>query len=178
MSKVITFSREFSKYHPKAGAPTYFKWKLLTAAYFLKLISYEQAIQNDLIDHEDRFLYIPKFTTIRRGYRWKEGDRFSPREWSGKPYCSKQNIICPDMTIETIYPFSYYPDQGFFMSGQRIDISKSLIPMNDGLTVEDFFNWFGQKKPFDGQLLSFKKGLHDEELKNIYKERVVDILGL
>lgn len=178
MSKVITFSRSFPANHPKTGQPTRFREKLLTAAYFLGVISYEQARDFHLIEHEDRFLYIPKYTTIRRGFRWKEGDLFSPREWSGKPYCSKQNIFCPDIRIETVYNFDYYPRDGFFLNGLIMDIQKSEIAMNDGLNTEDFFNWFAQKSPFKGQLLSFKKGLHDEILLKDYQRRLVDILDL
>ena len=176
MSKVITFSREFPKNHPKVGQPTYFRQKILTAAYFLGLITYEQAIQNNLIDHEDRFLFTPKFTTIRRGFHWNVGDHFSPREWSGKPYCSKQNVFCSDITIKTIYPFSYCPDDGFFMSGLRIDISDSFIPMNDGLTSEDFFYWFRQKTPFHGQVLCFKKGLHDDIFRKMEAKKYYDLI--
>jgi hypothetical protein len=168
MSKVITFSRTFPKYHPRAGQPTNFKEKLLTSLYLMKRISHDQAVAFNLIDHEDRIIHAPKSTTVRAGFRWKENEYFSPREWSGKSYVSKQNKLFEDLRIETIYALDFYPGDGFYFCGNRVEIDKTFIPINDGLSSLDFFHWFDKSVPFHGQILSIKKDIHRELVDKLY----------
>ena len=102
MSRVITFSRVFPAYHPKKGQPTYFVEKVLQS---LKVQAYAlptnvvPIISHEILLHN----YSPKHHTIRSGNRWKVGNKFSPRVWSGKPYNSKQIIIAPDIEIKKIW---------------------------------------------------------------------------
>ena len=93
MSRVITFSRHYPSYHPRKGELTYFEYKVCRSIWDLKLFS-----DSDLIYYPDFPAYVayghpPKCHTIRAGHRFKPGDWFSPRVWSGKPYNSKQIII-------------------------------------------------------------------------------------
>jgi hypothetical protein len=99
--RVITFSRTFPGYHPQAGKQTFFVEKVLKSIYWNKN-DYKEIDQPDGLDF-DLGIYIesdPKHHTIRAGHRWKEGDWFSPRVWSGKPYNSKQIQFAPDIQLK------------------------------------------------------------------------------
>lgn len=126
MSRVITFSRTFPSYHPKAGQPTYFVEKVLEAQgispvgvdafqYFeilnpkIDLPIYEDFVRELVIGGHD-----PKYHTIRAGHRWKTGDWVSPKVWgndvnpkSGRkgPYHSKQIQFAPDIQIKKVWDF-------------------------------------------------------------------------
>lgn len=174
MSKVITFSRTFPAYHPKAGEPTRFIEKVYAG---LADILPEFEIPNAANDHWDWHEYYncskPKFHTIRAGDRWKVGDKFSPRVWSGKPYNSKQIIIAPDIEIKKIWEFEienkgnhityyldgldifqYYPKENAHVNSDTFhDLAK-----NDGLTQNDIVNWFGFK-PFIGQIICWNENV-------------------
>ena len=88
MSKVITFSRVFPAYHPKAGQPTGFVEKLWQS---LLIVNKENEgfkselfvlSRNEMLLKEHSHWWttnpIPKNHTIRAGHRWKVGDKFSP----------------------------------------------------------------------------------------------------
>jgi hypothetical protein len=103
MAKVITFSRTFPVYHPKAGKPTYFVEKYLNSNNFDYLSNDYQNLLiniNPKIDPEIIMQFIrglasgitnEKHTTIRARKRlkngelaerrFKKGDLFSPRVW-------------------------------------------------------------------------------------------------
>ena len=119
--------------------------------------------------------------TIRGGSRFKVGDKFSPRVWSGKPYSSKQITIAPDIEVKKVWDFevvtedddgendwSYiyflgttytcYGDGGYDKP-LMVEIAK-----NDGLSITDFYNWFltgrtkqqrldNEPKVFKGQII-------------------------
>lgn len=90
MSKIITFSRNFPVKHLKAGQPTYFVEKI-----WEQIGLPEKEFSFNLPDEycnflrQDSDLIWQKSHTIRSGHRWKVGDTFSPRVWSGNPYRSK-----------------------------------------------------------------------------------------
>lgn len=142
---VITLSQNFPATHPRKGQPTFFKHQLINA---LKM------------DKEDVPIYgIPhrgmpnerlgrKLHTIRANYPlWKK--RFeqinrgeaclSIRQWTGKPYFSKQVEIAR-LTKE----------DGIGI--QRLDLkaigdhslihSSKIFANNDGLTREEWIDWF------------------------------------
>ena len=116
MSRVITFSRHFPGYHPKAGQPTHFVEKILNCL-DTKVFTMEQLMATPLIDHRlvDMEIYdscVPKSHTVRAGHRWKSGDMASFRVWgndvnpkSGRsgPYHSKQITIAPDVEIVKVW---------------------------------------------------------------------------
>ena len=97
--------------------------------------------------------------TIRAGQHWKVGDTFSPRIWSGKPYTSKQVIICPDIEIVKIFKFEIINRQIFIDGKGTYDFEK--IARNDGLSEADFCDWFclssAKKKDFVGQIICWNK---------------------
>ena len=178
MSKVIIFSRQFPKYHPKAGQPTYFVekiWEVIGLP--------EKEYSFNLPDEYCNFLrkdsaeIWAKYHTIRAGNRWIVGDKFSPRVWSGKPYKSKNIIFAKDIEIKKTWKFEIKCERNSEMRDDYsnfIYIDKKLVmendylklAKNDGLTEKDFCDWFniesrGEefKKPmfFSGQIICWNE---------------------
>ncbi len=155
MSRIITFSRHFPAYHPRKGEPTYFREKIWAAL--------ADTVQGFEIPHEitdwDWHQYynaVPKHHTIRAGNRWKVGDKFSPRVWSGKPYNSKQIIIAPDIEIRKVWDFEVVDIGGVYCIrlnnepfGQFSPLAKGTqeIAKNDGLTAIELIQWFSTPSP-------------------------------
>lgn len=179
MSRVITFSRVFPAHHPKKGQPTYFPEKIWKGFYELNngdirdflwyLEQYDNhfGVQNIKNVHN----YEPKWHTIRSGNRWKVGDKFSPRVWSGKPYQSKQIIIAPDIEIKKVWDIKIIHDEGTFeifiddkFCFELGSVKSEHLVKNDGLSIEDFENWFylSIKKPgyFGGQIICWNENIN------------------
>src|SRR3989304_2910881 len=103
MARIITFSTTFPSYHPRRGELTYFREKLLIG---FGLSGYDMKSFPITLDYKsEKEWWWAKYHTIRAGNRWKVGDMFSPRVWSGKPYNSKQIIIAPDIEVMKIWDF-------------------------------------------------------------------------
>lgn len=167
--KVITFSRYFPKGHPKAGQPTHFVEKMIRAYYMrsnaatLSTDLLDDFYLNKLKDIEPVAEFEPKWHTIRAGNRWKVGDLYAPRVWSGKPYASKQISFLPPVKIEKIWEFGISKDDYFLRDESGVVKSVSFnqlieIAQNDGLEADDFECWFAihPKKGetlFTGQIL-------------------------
>ena len=137
---VLTLSKVFPAYHIRKGEPTNFE----------DAFNAGQSFKKDAYT----FCEFPKIHTIRDNYelwakRFEEIDRgeaqISIRQWSGKPYHSKQEIICnltkadgigiQKMFVcgsETIYPK--------FVDNCYVDTE--TIANNDGLSDVDWLNWF------------------------------------
>jgi hypothetical protein len=129
---VITISKNFPASHPKKGIPTFFGYKIM----------------ND-----------KKIHTIRSNYDlWKKridqitaGKAYlSVREWSGKPYASKQVELfrfhaCDKIGVEKLEQ----PDNFVFAPIEGEVIDWEVVAENDGLIFADFCNWFKkrQKEP-------------------------------
>lgn len=127
---VITLSKTFPKTHKRAGEPTNFRTLFETGV---------------------------KKHTIRANYPlWKkrmeevqEGKAcLSIRQWSGKPYASKQEEICRLSADNGVgIQYMYYPE---LMCGtldkDGKDITKKLsasqLVNNDGLSFIDWQDWF------------------------------------
>ena len=173
MSRVLTFSRYYPSYHPRVGEPTYFVEKFWKAI-VMQGISIDPKITNQFV-WPDGWLdqaFESKHHTIRAGHRWKAGDWFSPRVWSGTPYRSKQIVIGPDIQVKKTWDFKVTQIKNPFylnveLNGSMIcDIQSNqaflgglnklqTIATNDGLGWEDFQYWFrfGDGKDFDGQII-------------------------
>lgn len=187
MSRVITFSRTFPSYHPRAGEPTYFVEKIYNW-YFGSMKNLDNNpgdyVINNMITRLNPELYQVngvevfinslstgidtwKNHTIRAGHRWKVGDWFSPRVCSGKPYHSKQIIIAPDIQIKKEWPIKIdltdqYEDVYYFNElGDSIPIDTKKLSINDGLNEQDFYDWFdtpkNRKEIFDGQIICWNE---------------------
>jgi len=170
MSRVITFSRTFPAYHPKAGQPTYFVekiWKgLLPGRENGPWIYMSEYIKTLNLRSEELPTYDeinPKHHTIRSGNRWKVGDKFSPRVWSGKPYKSKQIIIAPDIEVKKVWEFNKYESSKYFFINNRKLTFDSLVEKlaeNDGLESHDLLSWFKYPKPFSGQIICWNENIN------------------
>jgi|688.fasta_scaffold523709_2 hypothetical protein len=143
---VLTVSRTFPTTHARAGEPTHFLEKIISA-----IGGYE----NQLGKATGANKISPKIHTIRANYNlWKKrmddvqaGKAvISLRYWSEKPYNSKQiefarldkDSGCGVQEIYFKYECVLYP---------RVSIDKpvlnlELLAQNDGLSKEDFKEWF------------------------------------
>lgn len=179
MAKVITFSRVFPAYHPKKGQPTYFVEK------FWNSFNKEALDQTFLADYSDEinfklnknlhFVDICNFFaslnqhqrenigakhhTIRGGNRFKVGDYFSPRVWSGKPYNSKQIVIAPDIEVKKVWDFEIWSDGSILINSEIHSQLIVKIAENDGLSVGDLLKWFKHPKPFKGQIICWNENV-------------------
>jgi len=158
MSKVITFSTKFPSYHPKAGQPTFFIEKIWASFH-------EKFPHKDIEDKycfvngsKDSFwdifgTYEPKYHTVRAGNRWKVGDKFSPRAWTGKPYNSKQLTFAPDLEIKKTWEIETNGNL-FFINGKALSVIDTVqLANNDGLLRLDFYDWFKMPSAFSGQII-------------------------
>ena len=138
---VLTLSQKFPVTHSKAGLPTLFKHKLMAAL------------------NKDGEWNNPKLHTIRANYPlWRE--RFnqiargeaclSVRQWTGKPYCSKQVEIArltaeDGIGVERLV-FTKGHELGEWAVHNDEDwcthVKPERLAMNDGLSLEDWTEWF------------------------------------
>lgn len=169
MARVITFSEFFPAYHPKKGEPTLFLERVMRS--FSEIIpNYEIPIKVCKAGY-DMYEFChgqTKHHTIRAGKRWKVGDYFSPRIWSGKPYQSKQIVIGPDIQIKKIWDFQlFYGNEQVWINGKILHYrAHEIIAKNDGLELLDFVNWFVQAPPkksvklFEGQIICWNENIN------------------
>lgn len=121
---VLMVAKTFPATHPKAGQSTGFYQKILD---------------------------MEKIHTIRKNYPlWKKrihevnagNARLSVREWTGKPYNSKQRELFElhrnEVSIQKL------EDEGLFfkIDDKYGDFNLLDISRNDGLNYQDFINWF------------------------------------
>jgi hypothetical protein len=148
----MTFSRVFPSYHPRAGQPTYFVEKFWESV-GLPDKEYSFNLPDEYVNYLRLDDIWPKHHTIRAGHRWKPGDKFSPRVWSGTPYQSKQIIIAPDIEVKKVWDFEisgsdFRINERVFGSGSEGDFETlEKIALNDGLTRYDLLDWFKYPKP-------------------------------
>lgn len=184
MSRVITFSTRFPSYHPRKGEQTHFVEKILNQQGIdyqhpshersLFVLNDEKLISgklkpDDLIGFIDELKWDAigmKRHTIRAGHRWKPGDKFSPRVWSGVPYHSKQIIIAPDMEVKKVWDIemdrlSVVIDKYkiYRWGDEKVKIYEKLAK-NDGLDVVDFCHWFKYPQPFQGQIICWDENVN------------------
>lgn len=178
--RVLTFSRTYPAYHPKKGQPTHFVEKIWKSQYVNgecpdplndAINTYVSAMDGlELASYND---LRPKWHTIRAGHRWKVGDVFSPRVWSGKPYGSKQVEFAPPLEVKKVWSFELvlhlFHERGFGW-GVSVDGNDFLpdgqqgLAQNDGLELGDFLDWFkGPTKQgtvrFSGQIICWNPDL-------------------
>lgn len=157
MSRVITFSTKFPSTHPKKGEPTFFVEKMYNSLYLLKVVP------KPLEDIFNFKIKAQKHHTMRSGNRWKVGDKFSPRIWSGMPYKSKQIVIDRDIEIKKIFDVTVKSrledgERLFQVSinGKTLNTKEQYAELakNDGLSETELLDWFwNPKKPFVGQII-------------------------
>lgn len=168
MSRVITFSRVFPSYHPRKGEPTNFVrsiWEGLDMLNMLHPLD-DAELEEDIKSFYEKMNYTPKWHTFRAGNRWKEGDWFSPRVWSGKPYRSHQIIIAPDIEVKKVFKVYIEKPIGnigdMYINDKMWQSPYDELSTNDGLSNEDFIEWIIKptvKKEFDGQIICWNEDI-------------------
>lgn len=169
MSKVITYSRNFPTYHPKAGQSTYFVervWMSLIDCGLISLsrcceLSRETGIGDFTMYNVRQCPLGSKHHTIRSGHRWKAGDKFSPRVWSGRPYNSTQIIIAPDIEIVKVWDIEVVwrgDHQEFVVPSANYTTTIEELAKNDGLELNDLLSWFN--KPMKGQIICWNENIN------------------
>ena len=147
---VLTLSKTFPAKHPFSGLPTFFKTKLEIA----NVIPFDETNRQSVPDGQPQM----KLHTIRANYplwrkRFDEIERgeacISLRQWSGKPYASKQ-IEIGRLTKDDgigIQLLKFQPDRdgqyvwwNFNIDGRYGEVDD--LAMNDGLTLYSWKQWF------------------------------------
>jgi hypothetical protein len=177
MSRVITFSRYFPKGHSRAGEPTFFVEQILnvlgdrsSANGIVDVSALPKDVQGIVNDFVLLSGEMKKHHTIRAGNRWKVGDKFSPRVWSGKPYRSPQITIGPDIEIVKIWNFRmsrrgvFSIETGLLWPFWERIKELNVLAANDGLADVDFYSWFmnhpkAKKEGFRGQILCWSENI-------------------
>lgn len=180
---VITISRNFLKGHPREGQQTFFVEKMIQWYWDTQAPKYHNVLEMLLELNGDKFheYYLSRFIdsldssvnewkghTIRNGFRYKEGDKFSPRVWSGDPYKTPQIQILPDLTVKKAWFFGF--QGGAFNLGGRVFDGEveshwellEQIAHNDGLETQEFLAWFKYPKSFDGQIICWNDRINYE----------------
>lgn len=119
--KVITLSKTFPAYHPRAGEQTGFA---------------------------ESFLSGRKIHTIRanvHGY-YQDGDIVSVRQWGGLPYRSKQETLQDGVRIGVVPIQLSWRNGSVNVRFVSIPYSPSVIARNDGLSYWDFVAWFNPRR--------------------------------
>ena len=146
---VITLSRVFPVSHPKAGLKTYFKTKLENT-HVVPFDPNGDSVpdgQPQLKRHTIRAnyeLWRKRFEQIERGEAC-----LSIRQWTGKPYASKQIEIARLTKDDGIglQRLRFTPDRDgqFVWWNFNIDghfSNEEFLANNDGLTLRDWCAWF------------------------------------
>ena len=152
---ILTLSEFFPKTHSKAGTPTGFKDKF-TLGQSCPDCNETQDLSCEHISNCTgcmRTFLFPKLHTIRSNYPlWEkrikeiqEGHAvLSVRQWSGKPYRSKQVEIAM-LTAENGIGIQRL-DIFDFMRPAKVDSSQLVdltdLANNDGLSFSDWYHWF------------------------------------
>ena len=150
---VITLSQTFPVTHPKAGLQTFFKTKLEQT----NVIPFDETNRKPVPDGQPQLkrhtirandpLWRKRFDEIEKGVAC-----LSIRQWTGKPYASKQieigrltkNDGIGIQKMEFLTPKDGYTEDAFvWIAGRvfRYD-ERERIAHNDGLTLDDWESWF------------------------------------
>lgn len=159
---VLTLSKKFMASHPKAGQETHFAQAFAAGQLCAKS---NRELNSDC---EECF---KKIHTLRKNYDlWEKRIKeiqtgkaiLSVRQWSGKPYCSKQielaRLTAKDgVGIQKACFLHPYDCSSIYVSGKPQagkDIAK-----NDGLSFSDWVAWFSssQKKLEPLAIIHFTK---------------------
>lgn len=160
MAKVITFSRAFPAYHSRKGQETFFVEKVLKSFMMIKGVSINDVDALEL-DETIWDKCKPKHHTIRAGHRFKTGDMFSPRCWSGRPYHTQQVILADDVKIEKVWDFVFHRGK-MYIDGERFLMAEVDVAKNDGLSEKDFLAWFKYPQDFHGQIICWNENIKYE----------------
>ncbi len=147
---VITLSQYFPATHPRKGQPTG----------FAENVAFKTHLELDKTIGGYRIVQGSKRHTIRANYplwakRFEQIERgeacLSIRQWSGKPYASKQLEIARLAKEDGIglQKLIYQKENRLSPARYTIEdceIDTSMLAENDGLTLSDWEAWFSNPK--------------------------------
>ena len=160
---VITLSKRFMKGHPRAGEPTRFRCKFFMGREFcdacMANCGYDGTVNNrscsrNAIIENGKLCNSPKIHTIRGNYPFwekrikdvQEGKAIlSIRQWTGKPYQSKQETLMNLTQKDGVgsQKLTLYGSLcNFLIDDKPANQYIYKLPNNDGLTVSDWEKWF------------------------------------
>lgn len=160
---VITLSKNFMKGHPRAGEPTRFRCKFFMRREFcdacLYNCGYDGTVNNrscsrNVIIENGKLCNSPKIHTIRGNYPFwekrikdvQEGKAIlSIRQWTGKPYQSKQETLINLTQKDGVGIQKFLYRDGWFVDCPKF-YGLEEIARNDGLSLEDWQAWFPKVK--------------------------------
>lgn len=131
---VLTLSHSFPANHAMHGKPTYFREKFLGTPGMLRKLHTIRA---------NYLLWAKRIADVQRGEAV-----LSIRQWMGRPYMSKQTTIATltakdgvglqQLTDIDTNAYCFYPNVRI----DKRDIDKVLVAKNDGLSLDDWREWF------------------------------------
>lgn len=134
---VLTLIKEFPAYHPRKGEPTNFLEKFLNGQTKTSDCRKIHTIRANYT------LWAKRIADVQRGEAV-----LSVRQWTGRPYMSKQTTIAT-LTAEDGVGLQQLTDIDTnaycFYPCVRIDkrnIDKVLVAKNEGLSLDDWREWF------------------------------------
>jgi hypothetical protein len=136
---IITVSKTFPRYHPKAGQLTHFREKILEG----------EKIHTGRMNYN---FWKNRIDQINAGK-----GILSLRNWSGKPYASKQEEFL-QLSKVGLQSFELTDLGMIFIDNRIIRIDDhGQFAKNDGLDQQDLYDWFqlGKKSIRDGALIQF-----------------------
>lgn len=148
---VLMVSRNFPNTHAKAGSPTFFTQGICKAIGRMPVYENQKVNANEVKDLLKHF--SAKIHTIRLNYElWaarfaeiEAGTAYlSLRYWEAKPYKSKQVEFLQLHNTDGIGIQKLSFPLGVFIDDYDSDVSIKEIAKNDGLSWEDFKEWFDE----------------------------------
>lgn len=117
-------SRTFPSYHKRKGEPTEFERKIK-----------EKEKHHTLRANYER--WKNKIDQVNRGEAV-----LSVREWQGVPYHSKQNYLFYYNQEDALEVSKLTKDENGYLINDTIRVSEEELAKNDGLTLDEFQEWF------------------------------------
>lgn len=136
---ILILSERFPTWHSKAGTPTKFKGSFLSR-------KKSHTIRSNLPLWEKRIKEVQEGRAV-----------LSIRQWTGKPYRSQQEEIEILTNDSGIGVQRLVSDRhgNYFVGEEKRQISPCIIANNDGLSVEDWSEWFDGNSPDELAIIHF-----------------------
>lgn len=140
---IITLCKDFPATHSRAGEPTGFKDNFFRGEK-IHTVRYNN---QDKTGHH--FLWDKRYQDIKAGKKY-----LSVRQWQGRPYNSEQEELAKldKIGLQYIRILPGEKEPQVFVNNKPVPVEE--VAKNDGLSVEDFMEWFGSK-PFTGVIIHF-----------------------
>lgn len=140
---IVTLCKSFPATHQRAGELTNFEDKI------------GRGVKIHTIRYNGKNVWDQRYKDIKAGRKY-----LSVREWTGRPYNSEQREFARYDRIGlqkiTIVKSFVHPEPQIWIDDKHVPAQ--VVANNDGLSVEDFTNWFfgkGEDNVFEGVIIHF-----------------------